>query len=475
MNDFYVRIVGDILINTTSSPNYLTTFVLLEQEDWFEHEIRFIRRFMRPGMRVIDIGANHGIYSLSMAKAITPGGHVWAFEPTTATAARLHKSIKRNNFENVQLLAFALSDYEGEATFYTYPNSELNSLHSIHLPEESVETVEVSTLDVQMEHLNWTKIDFVKMDAEGEEGKLITGGTKFFRSLSPLVMFEINNADATTLNAQFRSMGYEIYRLIGPDRMLVPFISGEILDEFNLNLFACKKDRALLLAEAGLLALHPEAPLAPAGAGLKLFQNQVFASAFGPLVFQDKIYAEALDAYAAWRDEQLSPNLRSASLFRALESVRNLILNSQVSIARLSSLARIAIEARQRVLALETLDRLLAMIERGEGPPAEPFFPALKRYDKVDPRISPQLWFAATVREAIETLRFWSSYFERISQNDLKRRDWLLMTPFASAPIERRRQLIRFRLGQKFSAASLLAHEGRDNLNPEFWINSPVA
>jgi len=35
----------------TVSPAFLTTYVLLEQEDWFENEILFLRKLMRPGIR----------------------------------------------------------------------------------------------------------------------------------------------------------------------------------------------------------------------------------------------------------------------------------------------------------------------------------------------------------------------------------------------------------------------------------------
>jgi hypothetical protein len=44
--------------------------VLLEQEDWFEKEIAFVRRLLRSGMRAVDIGANYGTYTLAMARAV---------------------------------------------------------------------------------------------------------------------------------------------------------------------------------------------------------------------------------------------------------------------------------------------------------------------------------------------------------------------------------------------------------------------
>jgi hypothetical protein len=43
--------------------------VLIEQEDWFEKEICFVRRVLQPGTCAADIGANYGTYTLAMAPA----------------------------------------------------------------------------------------------------------------------------------------------------------------------------------------------------------------------------------------------------------------------------------------------------------------------------------------------------------------------------------------------------------------------
>jgi len=56
----------------------ITSYVLLEQEEWFEKEIHFLRRFLKPGMTAIDIGANLGVYSLPMASLVGPDGRVFS-------------------------------------------------------------------------------------------------------------------------------------------------------------------------------------------------------------------------------------------------------------------------------------------------------------------------------------------------------------------------------------------------------------
>ncbi len=77
-----ISVRGGVRLRVPQTPGQYTTYVLLEQEDWFEDEIRFVRRWLRPGMRAVDVGASYGVYTTAMARAVGPEGRVWAFEPT---------------------------------------------------------------------------------------------------------------------------------------------------------------------------------------------------------------------------------------------------------------------------------------------------------------------------------------------------------------------------------------------------------
>jgi len=69
----------------------ITTYVLLEQEEWFEKEISFLRCFLKPGMTVIDIGASLGAYSLPMARAVDRVDASFPMSP----AVKRGRSLKR--------------------------------------------------------------------------------------------------------------------------------------------------------------------------------------------------------------------------------------------------------------------------------------------------------------------------------------------------------------------------------------------
>ncbi len=74
-----LAIADRVSVVVPDSFDLITPYVLFEQQDWFEDEISFLRRLLQAGEKAIDIGANYGVYTLSMAQAVGPSGTIWAF------------------------------------------------------------------------------------------------------------------------------------------------------------------------------------------------------------------------------------------------------------------------------------------------------------------------------------------------------------------------------------------------------------
>lgn len=77
---------------------------------------------------VLPIGANYGLFTLSMAKVVGREGHVWAFEPASSTASYLERSIAENGLANVTLRKAGLSARAGVAELSLNANAELNGI-----------------------------------------------------------------------------------------------------------------------------------------------------------------------------------------------------------------------------------------------------------------------------------------------------------------------------------------------------------
>src|SRR5262245_12519491 len=121
-----LNIRGAAKLHVPRDVGQITPYVLLEQDDWFEDEIRFVRALLRPGRKAIDIGANHGVYTVAMAGAVGPAGAVWAFEPTPQTADLLARSLAA--YPQARLLRSAVSNAAGTAQLQVGAESEGNAL-----------------------------------------------------------------------------------------------------------------------------------------------------------------------------------------------------------------------------------------------------------------------------------------------------------------------------------------------------------
>jgi FkbM family methyltransferase len=469
MNELTLRLHSDVSLVVPASLDSITTYVLLEQEDWFEKEPAFLLRWLRPGMTVIDIGANLGVYSLPLARKVGPHGMVFAYEPGSEPRSLLERSRAINRADNLHVIAAAVSDRPREGQLVLGQSSELNSLEGTG-PAESVW---ITALDAEDGSRGWSAIDFVKIDAEGEEERILDGGKSFFERHSPLVMFEIKAGPAINeaLRSAFRARGYEIYRLLAGAPVLVPDNPGEAIDGYELNLFAAKPDRAAALAREGFLVESVPDWAPDDGArdrALTMLRAQAFVSDFGPLftadVPLDPLYRDGLAGYAAWRSPDLALSERCGALDFACRTLVG-ACNAAPSLARLSSAARATWDAGQRGLCVAALAAFGELVVRGAMNLSEPFWPAAARFDDLSPGAKRAEWVLVSAFEQLERASVYSSTFAR-SKMDL---DWLCAQPFVSAEMERRRVLQHAKAGERVEVPVRLCVAADDHVNADVW------
>lgn len=147
---------------------------------------RAIERLVKPGMVAFDIGANRGQTAQLLSEA---GAMVYAFEPVPDCI----REIEARNLPNVTIVPTALSDHEGIATFHVDRRDgagmEASSLRVLDIATDEM-IVPVTTLDALVES-NGLAPDFIKIDVEGVEEKVIAGGMKTIRRFRPILIFEV--------------------------------------------------------------------------------------------------------------------------------------------------------------------------------------------------------------------------------------------------------------------------------------------
>ncbi|MAZ67393.1 hypothetical protein CL652_01330 [bacterium] len=149
---------------------------------------RYIIENMHEGNTVIDIGANCGFYTLLTSKLVGENGRVHAFEPTEQIFRLLQKSTR--NLSNTTVNQKALLDYSGTSHFYADDSYSVANSIERSLDTQAKFEVETQTLDEYCVENNVVP-DFIKIDAEGSELKILQGSTRILGQCEPIIAMEL--------------------------------------------------------------------------------------------------------------------------------------------------------------------------------------------------------------------------------------------------------------------------------------------
>ena len=128
---------------------------------------------------VFDIGAYVGDTALWFSKAVGPQGKVYAFEPEPRNFEKLKANLERNNVTNVIPLQLAVSETKGEMQVASGAGS------SVITQDDTGTSVKVTTIDKFVEANKLPRVDFIKMDVEGHELKVLKGAHETIQAFKP--------------------------------------------------------------------------------------------------------------------------------------------------------------------------------------------------------------------------------------------------------------------------------------------------
>jgi FkbM family methyltransferase len=158
--------------------------------DYEAHLVPIFERFCRPGMTVVDVGANLGLYTLLASKLVGPTGRVVAIEPASENCRLILLSVGANQAENVELLPLALDHSRGWSNLSGHfgSNGGLVSGDVTSLTSGWSEIVPTFALDDLVEG----PVDFLKIDVEGAEGRVVAGAQRLLETSRPVVATELS-------------------------------------------------------------------------------------------------------------------------------------------------------------------------------------------------------------------------------------------------------------------------------------------
>lgn len=174
-------------------------------------ELEFVSRYLKPGDIAFDIGANVGIFSVVIGIATGQKGRVVAVEPVPFNTQRLRYNLDLNGLRNVQILPVALGSCEDLLDINIAEDAAYHSFGAVEGPFHAVSnlTVSVRKLDHIWHEMGKPQVDLLKIDVEGMEDDVLSGGMECLKSCKPVVLVEANNADELErLKKRFFSIGF---------------------------------------------------------------------------------------------------------------------------------------------------------------------------------------------------------------------------------------------------------------------------
>lgn len=203
--------------------NYIRRWKLDLLNDLYEKEtMALVKKIIKPGMTIVDIGAHIGYFTRAFSKLTGPSGAVHAFEADPENFKLLEKNT--DFMPNVRRYPLAISDHAGTIDFYHCEekagcHSALSNLPlNYKMKKINVEAVD---LDTALQKAGANRVDFIKIDIEGGETAALKGMKKTLEQKSVALLIEfapawIVAAGSTPQNflSELTSFGFTIFAIM---------------------------------------------------------------------------------------------------------------------------------------------------------------------------------------------------------------------------------------------------------------------
>jgi FkbM family methyltransferase len=180
-------------LNDSGISRTLMTFGTREKE-----HIYILKKYLRPGDVVLDIGANIGYYVLIEAQIIGNQGRIYAIEPSPSNIEILKKNISLNGIEKiVEVNQIGISNKTSVKRFYVSHMSNLGTFFPARyygdgIVDERSPTIDVNTVSISDFVSDKKEIAMIRMDIEGYEVEAFEGMIPLLkeRNFAPRILFE---------------------------------------------------------------------------------------------------------------------------------------------------------------------------------------------------------------------------------------------------------------------------------------------
>lgn len=216
---------------------YRHDFISLEIKNnkiWEPHLHKIFEKYVNKESIVLEGGCHIGTHSVKLSML---SKKLYCFEPLKESNELLKKNILKNNCTNTEIFNDALSDVEGISNFAWMPFYNLGASglddNPMGVPAGDILTNDNEKYPIKtvtIDSLNLNKLDFIKLDVEGYEPRVINGGINTIKKYKPIITLECwsNHFGQTDLNhtkEQFKillDLNYSIEQIGISDWLFLP-------------------------------------------------------------------------------------------------------------------------------------------------------------------------------------------------------------------------------------------------------------
>jgi FkbM family methyltransferase len=189
-------------------------------------EIAGLRRYVRPGTCVVDVGANIGFFTVRFARWVSDGGRVLAVEPEADNHRSLERRLARAGLAgHVEVVRAAAGEREGWD--YLTVNPHHPGDHRLSVADGDGEPVRLATIDGLLAARGRPAVSLIKIDVQGAEPRVIAGAAETLARFAPAIWMEVDpkatrraGGDPRRLLEQMAAAGYQPHVLsragVGP-------------------------------------------------------------------------------------------------------------------------------------------------------------------------------------------------------------------------------------------------------------------
>jgi len=148
-----------------------------------------IEPFIPVGGHVVDVGALYGDHTIAYSRRVGPRGRVFAYEPNLIAYRCLKRNMKHFGCDNVMAFPTAL----GVSTHPAFLLIEQGNVGMCRVVEHNGTHTQATFIDT-IDNQEFDRLDFLKIDAEGEELNILKGATDTLQRCKPRMLIEVNRS-----------------------------------------------------------------------------------------------------------------------------------------------------------------------------------------------------------------------------------------------------------------------------------------